>query len=68
MGYQLRVFFEGSQPTYKDLKHELVVDYMRWRMSDSERNALGSWCHWTLIKEGMDGKQGSQPTYKDLKL
>ena len=32
---------------------ELVVDYFRWRQADAHRNALNSWCYWTLRqKEG----------------
>jgi tRNA(His) 5'-end guanylyltransferase len=27
---------------------ELVIDYFRWRQADAHRNALNSWCYWTL--------------------
>jgi tRNA(His) guanylyltransferase len=27
---------------------ELVTDYFRWRNEDAARNALNSWCYWTL--------------------
>jgi len=29
-------------------RYQQVVDYFRWRLGDSERNALNSWCYWTL--------------------
>jgi len=32
----------------------LVIDYFRWRQADAARNALNSWCYWTLRGEGMD--------------
>lgn len=32
---------------------ELVVDYFRWRNEDAARNALNSWCYWTLRKQGL---------------
>ncbi len=32
---------------------ELVVDYFRWRNEDAARNALNSWCYWTLRKSGV---------------
>lgn len=30
----------------------LVCDYFRWRNEDAHRNALNSYCYWTLRKEG----------------
>ncbi len=30
-----------------------VMDYFRWRQADAERNALHSWCYWTLRKSGV---------------
>lgn len=33
---------------------ELVVDYFRWRNEDAARNALNSYCYWTLRKNGLD--------------
>ncbi len=32
---------------------ELVRDYFRWRNEDAHRNALNSYCYWTLRKEGL---------------
>ncbi len=32
----------------------LVGDYFRWRNEDAHRNALNSWCYWTLRKDGQD--------------
>ena len=32
----------------------LVRDYFRWRNEDAHRNALNSWCYWTLRKDGQD--------------
>ena len=32
---------------------ELVQDYFLWRQEDANRNALNSWCYWTLRKEGL---------------
>ncbi|MBR2562199.1 MAG: guanylyltransferase [Eubacterium sp.] len=31
---------------------ELVQDYFLWRQEDANRNALNSWCYWTLRKVG----------------
>ena len=31
---------------------ENVEDYFRWRQLDATRNALNSWCYWTLRKNG----------------
>jgi len=31
----------------------LVIDYFRWRQADASRNALNSWCYWTLRDSGM---------------
>lgn len=33
---------------------ELVVDYFRWRNEDAARNALNSWCYWTLRQDGLN--------------
>ena len=32
---------------------EKVADYFLWRQEDANRNALNSWCYWTLRKEGL---------------
>jgi tRNA(His) 5'-end guanylyltransferase len=29
-----------------------VTDYFRWRQADAARNAMHSWCYWTLRAEG----------------
>ncbi len=39
---------------------ELVVDYFRWRIEDAARNALNSWCYWTLRKEGQNEQQATK--------
>ena len=31
---------------------ERVDDYFSWRQEDANRNALNSWCYWTLRKDG----------------
>ncbi|MGI8554262.1 MAG: tRNA(His) guanylyltransferase Thg1 family protein, partial [Dehalococcoidia bacterium] len=31
---------------------DLVIDYFRWRNEDAHRNALNSYCYWTLRDEG----------------
>lgn len=31
---------------------ERVDDYFNWREEDANRNALNSWCYWTLRKDG----------------
>lgn len=31
---------------------DVVGDYFRWRQEDANRNALNSYCYWTLRKEG----------------
>ena len=39
----------------------LVVDYFRWRNEDAHRNALNSYCYWSLRKEGVTpGKAASR--------
>lgn len=43
-----------------------VVDYFRWRQEDANRNALNSYCYWTLRKEGVSARKASaQLTGKD---
>ena len=37
-----------------------VCDYFRWRQEDAHRNALNSWCYWTLRKEGKTVRQASK--------
>ena len=39
---------------------ELVIDYFRWRNEDAARNALNSWCYWTLRKEGQNEQQATK--------
>ena len=39
---------------------EKVVDYFRWRQEDAHRNALNSWCYWTLRKEGKKAREASK--------
>lgn len=39
---------------------ELVVDYFRWRNEDAARDALNSWCYWTLRKEGQNEQQATK--------
>ena len=39
---------------------EKVVDYFRWRQEDAHRNALNSWCYWTLRKEGKNVSAASR--------
>ena len=39
---------------------ELVVDYFRWRNEDAARNALNSWCYWTLRKDGQNEQQATK--------
>lgn len=50
---------------------ELVQDYFLWRQEDANRNALNSWCYWTLRKEGKTvaeataGVNGKSITFKN---
>ncbi|WP_442508396.1 tRNA(His) guanylyltransferase Thg1 family protein [Novipirellula sp. SH528] len=39
---------------------EQVVDYFRWRNEDASRNALNSWCYWTLRKDGFSEQQATK--------
>ena len=39
---------------------DLVVDYFRWRNEDAARNALNSWCYWTLRKDGLNQQQATK--------
>lgn len=38
---------------------QAVCDYFCWRQEDAARNALNSWCYWTLRKEGADARKAS---------
>jgi tRNA(His) 5'-end guanylyltransferase len=38
---------------------ELVEEYFAWRQEDAARNALNSYCYWTLRKEGKPAKQAT---------
>ena len=38
---------------------ERVVDYFMWRQEDAHRNALNSWCYWTLRKKGYSATKAS---------
>lgn len=40
--------------------NDLIVDYFRWRMEDAHRNALNSWCYWTLRKAGATANEASR--------
>lgn len=37
-----------------------VKDYFCWRQEDAFRNALNSWCYWTLRKEGMNAIKATE--------
>ncbi|MFA8020025.1 tRNA(His) guanylyltransferase Thg1 family protein [Bremerella cremea] len=37
-----------------------VVDYFRWRSEDASRNALNSWCYWTLRDQGESRRGATQ--------
>ena len=39
---------------------ELVLDYFRWRNEDAARNALNSWCYWTLRKQGLSEQEATK--------
>lgn len=39
---------------------DLVIDYFRWRNEDASRNALNSWCYWTLRHQGLDQSTATQ--------
>ena len=36
-----------------------IADYFEWRQEDAARNALNSWCYWTLRKSGMTVSQAT---------
>jgi len=38
---------------------QLVLDYFLWRQEDANRNALNSYCYWTLRKEGMSNSRAT---------
>lgn len=38
---------------------ELVQDYFEWRQLDATRNALNSWCYWTLRKDGFSATKAT---------
>ena len=37
----------------------LVQDYFEWRQLDASRNALNSWCYWTLRKSGLSARKAT---------
>lgn len=39
---------------------KLVKDYFCWRQEDACRNALNSWCYWTLRKEGINAVNSTE--------
>lgn len=39
------------------VNEQTVIDYFRWRQADAARNALHSWCYWTLRKSGVDSAE-----------
>jgi tRNA(His) 5'-end guanylyltransferase len=39
---------------------ETVVDYFRWRNEDAGRNALNSYCYWTLRKENYSKRKAAK--------
>lgn len=41
-------------------RDEDVIDYFRWRMADSERNALSAHAYWMLRAQGMGGAEATR--------
>ena len=39
---------------------ERVDDYFSWRQEDANRNALNSWCYWTLRKHGYNATDAQE--------
>lgn len=39
---------------------QTLLDYFRWRQEDANRNALNSWCYWTLRKDGRSARQATK--------
>ena len=39
---------------------ERVDDYFSWRQEDANRNALNSWCYWTLRNNGYDATDAQE--------
>ena len=39
---------------------EFVIDYFKWRVADSLRNALNQLCYHVLLKEGLNGTQAQR--------
>jgi tRNA(His) 5'-end guanylyltransferase len=42
---------------------ELVEDYFRWRNEDAHRNALSSYCYWTLRKNGFSARKATSKIF-----
>ncbi|GCE22590.1 tRNA(His) guanylyltransferase Thg1 family protein [Dictyobacter kobayashii] len=69
---QLAVQFDSR--IWLSASQEQVIDYFRWRQTDTTRCALNGWCHWTLLKEGLQPNQataqltGKTLTYKQALL
>ena len=40
-----------------------VIDYFRWRMSDSTRCALNGWCYWKLREDGLSERAATSALY-----
>lgn len=41
-----------------------IIDYFSWRVADSERNSLNSYCYWTLRKNGDSARQATKKLEK----
>ncbi len=66
------IMFDSRVVVLLTMKH--VLDYLQWRNIDAVRNALNSWCYWTLRKKGKSKKQaefelkGKKKEYKNKLL
>jgi len=37
-----------------------LIDYLRWRIEDTRRNALSAFCYWTLRSRGVSGREADR--------
>lgn len=45
---------------WQSKQRDEVIDYFRWRQSDTARSALHAWCYWTLRKTGISSEEAVQ--------
>lgn len=47
-----------------DADNKSISDYFRWRQENSERNAMQSWCYWSLCNKGLSNRTAAKTLHK----